>query len=79
MNQFEEPMAGKGKTLLENDFLLFVDEQRKNGVCWHDIPLFRDWVEAEYTQSKTEKDRLKKENKELIDSYQELRTDLGLG
>ena len=48
MSQFEEPMAGKGKTPLENAYLAFADKLRKAGVNWCNIPLFRDWVEADY-------------------------------
>ena len=48
MAKFDEPMAGKGKTPMENAYLTFVDEQRKTQVNWCDIPLFRDWVETQF-------------------------------
>ena len=48
MAKFDEPMAGRGKTPMENAYLTFVDEQRKTQVNWCDIPLFRDWVETQF-------------------------------
>lgn len=49
-NNFEEPMAGKGKTPMENAFLEFVDRQRAAKVAWREIPVFRDWVDSEYNR-----------------------------
>jgi hypothetical protein len=69
MSQFDEPMAGKGNTLLENNFLDFIDEQRKSGVCWGDIPLFRGWVEDEYARVKIENEKLKNELKYAVEYY----------
>jgi hypothetical protein len=56
---FEEPMAGKGRTPMENAFLTFVDKQRKAKVCWSDIPPFREWVDAEYIRMTAEIETLR--------------------
>ena len=50
MATFDEPMAGKGETPMENAYLTFVDEQRKALVNWHNILVFRDWVETQFAR-----------------------------
>ena len=50
MDPFDEPMAGKGSTPMENDYLAFADSKRKAGTPWAEIPLFRDWVELRYAE-----------------------------
>ena len=73
MDPFDEPMAGKGSTPMENDYLAFADSKRKAGTPWAEIPLFRDWVELRYAEVRRLREALTSgiEITETLDEFNE--------